>query len=80
MLFTPEQLNSKIGVHFEEKALLLVREVDNIYPIAFADWHAIYAIDWKGRSLDRGSFTDHQSYDYTLEKVKIYARVPLGYL
>ncbi|KAL0946732.1 hypothetical protein HGRIS_012911 [Hohenbuehelia grisea] len=48
-LFSPEELNVKIGEKFEEKVLLLTAR-------------AIYVI----------------SYDYNLEKVKIYTRVPLG--
>jgi len=48
-LFSPEELNSRIGDKFEEKILLLTV-------------NALYII----------------SYDYTLEKVKLYTRVPLG--
>lgn len=48
-LFSPEELNTKLGLKFEEKVLLLTRK-------------AIYIV----------------SYDYTLEKVKLYTRVPLG--
>ncbi|KAF8163607.1 SacI homology domain-containing protein [Crassisporium funariophilum] len=48
-LFAPEDLNTRIGIKFEEKVLLLSAK-------------ALYIV----------------SYDYTLEKVKIYTRVPLG--
>ncbi|PPQ63259.1 hypothetical protein CVT24_006784 [Panaeolus cyanescens] len=48
-LFSPEELNTKVGLKFEEKVLLLSAK-------------AIYIV----------------SYDYTLEKVKLYTRVPLG--
>lgn len=47
-LFSPAELNAKVGDKFEEKVLLLTV-------------NAIYII----------------SYDYTLEKVKMYTRVPL---
>ncbi|CCM00021.1 uncharacterized protein FIBRA_02047 [Fibroporia radiculosa] len=47
-LFSPAELNTRVGDKFEEKVLLLTAK-------------AIYVI----------------SYDYTLEKVKIYTRVPL---
>ncbi|KAH9484391.1 Phosphatidylinositide phosphatase SAC2 [Psilocybe cubensis] len=48
-LFSPEELNTKVGMKFEEKVLLLSVK-------------ALYIV----------------SYDYTLEKVKLYTRVPLG--
>ncbi|KAF8809044.1 hypothetical protein BYT27DRAFT_7163377 [Phlegmacium glaucopus] len=48
-LFAPEELNTRIGIKFEEKVLLLSAK-------------AVYVV----------------SYDYTLEKVKLYTRVPLG--
>ncbi|KAJ3818742.1 SacI homology domain-containing protein [Lentinula raphanica] len=48
-LFSPEDLNTRIGEKFEEKVLLLTNS-------------ALYIV----------------SYDYTLEKVKLYTRVPLG--
>ncbi|PFH51748.1 hypothetical protein AMATHDRAFT_74778 [Amanita thiersii Skay4041] len=48
-LFAPEDLNTKVGMKFEEKVLLLSAK-------------ALYII----------------SYDYTLEKIKLYTRVPLG--
>ncbi|PPQ91427.1 hypothetical protein CVT25_014315 [Psilocybe cyanescens] len=48
-LFSPEELNTKVGMKFEEKVLLLSAK-------------ALYVV----------------SYDYTLEKVKLYTRVPLG--
>ncbi|KAJ3576644.1 hypothetical protein NP233_g298 [Leucocoprinus birnbaumii] len=48
-LFSPEELNTKLGLKFEEKVLLLTMK-------------ALYVV----------------SYDYTLEKVKLYTRVPLG--
>ncbi|KAH9952101.1 SacI homology domain-containing protein, partial [Amylocystis lapponica] len=48
-LFSPLELNTKVGDKFEEKVLLL-------------SVRALYVI----------------SYDYTLEKVKMYTRVPLG--
>ncbi|KAJ3500497.1 hypothetical protein NLJ89_g9770 [Agrocybe chaxingu] len=48
-LFAPEDLNTRIGIKFEEKVLLLSAK-------------ALYIV----------------SYDYTLEKVKLYTRIPLG--
>ncbi|KAF8635542.1 hypothetical protein AX17_003925 [Amanita inopinata Kibby_2008] len=48
-LFAPEELNTRVGMKFEEKVLLLSVK-------------ALYII----------------SYDYTLDEVKLYTRVPLG--
>jgi len=48
-LFGPEELNTRVGMKFEEKVLLLSAD-------------AVYVV----------------SYDYSLQKVKLYTRVPLG--
>lgn len=83
-LFAPMEMNTKIGDKFEEKVLLLVR---------IANCLLFYKQTLKGRveckrfvyhckkfTHQRYPVVTHdawKSYDYTLEKVKLYTRVPL---
>ena len=84
-LFSPEHFDTKMGEKFEEKVLLLVRHG---YPYSW-----VFVDDWqvdctrtvyyrKLQSLTCCFRSDinfnFQSYDYTLDKIKIYTRVPLG--
>ena len=87
-LFSPEELDTKMGAPFEEKVLILVRG-RQIYTVWFADWGIIYfpadrycivccGMSHAARLLRISLMRTQQSYDYSLEKVKMYTRVPLG--
>ncbi|KXN91495.1 Phosphatidylinositide phosphatase SAC2 [Leucoagaricus sp. SymC.cos] len=66
-LFSPEELNTKLSLKFEEKVLLLTMKALYIVVSQY-----IRADSWISRLIL------NKSHDYTLEKVKLYTRVPLG--
>lgn len=81
-LFSPSDLNLKFSDKFEEKVLLLVS-----FPLScpvtgsefFLDSYShIHRCKYPHSSAQRMGPDCRQSYDYTLEKVKLYTRVPLG--
>ena len=80
-MFAPEELNVKIGIKFEEKVLLLVSDLYS--GVSFYSYGQFsrqrLSILWLVQSNKFAVSSElSQSYDYTLEKVKIYTRVPLG--
>ena len=81
-VFSPSELNLKFSDKFEEKVLLLVsfrfliqRVALSLFPDPYGDIHCCMH---PYLSTQRMGSDRKQSYDYTLEKVKLYTRVPLG--
>ena len=81
-VFAPSELNLKFSDKFEEKVLLLVRflhfvSADNT-EFSLESYGDIHCCKHPRFSIQRMDSNCNQSYDYTLEKVKLYTRVPLG--
>jgi len=80
-VFSPSELNLKFSDKFEEKVLLLVRcllsdpaDGAESSPDPYGNIHYCMHLRFSARCTD----SHHkQSYDYTLEKVKQYTRIPL---
>lgn len=84
-LFAPEELNTRISLKFEEKVLLLVCIFSQNYYFRMLNAsHTtvskgfIYCCEFIKSRNEVIRLIAFQSYDYTLEKVKLYTRVPLG--
>lgn len=82
-VFSPVDLNTKVGDKFEEKVILLVRSVLLLSGSTAEVLHrlqrrytSLYVLEPQIRLSV--TLVVLQSYDYTLEKVKMYTRVPLG--
>ena len=81
-VFSPSELNLKFSDKFEEKVLLLVSfslsdpvNGTEVSSDSYCDIHCCKHPHFSAHQI--GSYCE-QSYDYTLEKVKQYTRVPLG--